>query len=177
MMLKNVTIENLAMHCPADCIISWGGPHRNITIRETSLIATGFGIQVAETDSWRILGNTIQAGGVAVDMIEASRITLLNNRLAGFIPVKLYHSHDCRVIHNTALGKWEGVLVTSLSNGNLVIANTILSVESAGISLEPETHDNQVHGNRVQCAAGYDCLTVQALDIVWDQNHISGNRP
>jgi len=177
MVLENIIIEDLGMLCPADCIISWGGPHRNVTIQDNRLIATGFGIQVAETDGWLIHSNAIQTGGVAVDLIETNGITVQNNRLAGYIPVRLYHSFDCRVIHNTALGTWEGVLVTSLSNANWVIANIILSVQSAGISLESNTQDNQVHGNVVKCALGTDCLTVQALELVWEENNISGNRP
>ncbi len=177
MALENITIEKLTMHCPADCIISWGGPHRNVTIRDNNLIATGYGIQVAETDSWRIHKNTIQTGWVAVDMIEASRIMVVNNRLAGYIPVMIYNSSDCGVINNTVLGSWDGVMVSNLSAGNLVIANTILNVENSGIILGPETQRNKVHGNLVSCALEADCQTVRAPEFVWDVNNISGNRP
>jgi len=177
MRLENITIENLSMNCPADCIASWGGPHRNILLRDNRLIANGLGIQVAETDGWLIQKNTIQAGGVAVDLIDVEGITLLNNRLAGNIPIKLYQSKDCKVINNTLLGRWEGVLITSLSDANLVIANDMQNVHSAGISLEPDTQDNQVHGNKVACAAEYNCKTVQASEMVWADNNISGNKP
>lgn len=177
MILENITIENLTMHCPWDCMISWGGPHQNVTIHNNNLIATGYGIQVAETDGWKIHNNTIQAGWVAVDMIEANRIVVRNNRLAGYIPVMLYNSHGCKVINNTALGSWDGVMVANLSFGNLVIANTIFNVENSGIILGPETQGNKVHGNRVACAAEADCQTVRAPDFVWEVNKISGNKP
>jgi parallel beta-helix repeat protein len=177
MMLENIIIENLTMHCPGDCMISWGGPHRNVTIHANNLIATGYGIQVAETDGWKIHGNTIQAGWVAVDMIMANRIMVNNNRLAGYIPVMLYNSEDCKVVNNTALGSWDGVMVANLSFGNLVTANTIFNVENSGIILGAETQGNKVHGNWVVCAAEADCQTVRAPDDVWDVNKISGNRP
>jgi parallel beta-helix repeat protein len=176
MVLENITIENLTMLCPGDCMISWGGPHQNVTIQDNNLIATGYGIQVAETDGWKIHGNTIQAGWVAVDMIMANRIMVSNNRLAGYIPVMLYNSEDCKVVNNTALGSWDGVMVANLSFGNLVIGNAIFNVENSGIILGPEARENRVHGNRVKCAAEADCQTVRAPDDAWDVNKISGNR-
>jgi parallel beta-helix repeat protein len=174
--LEDITIENLSMHCPADCITSWG-LHKDITIQGNQLIASGIGIQAAETSGWRIRRNTIQAGWVAVHLLDTARIGVQNNRLAGFIPVMLQGAHFNLVASNTLLGTWEGVLLSSSTNSNLVTANTILNVQSAGISLEPDTQGNQVHGNSVQCMAGYDCMTVQAGELEWVKNNLAGNRP
>ena len=177
MPLENIVIEHLWMNCPADCIISWGGPHRNIVLRDNHLIAAGYGIQVAETNDWIIYKNSIQAGGVAVDLIDGEGIILLNNRLGGNIPIMMSQCRKVKVINNSLLGGWEGLLIRSLSDHNQVIANVFSNVQHAGISLETDTHDNQIHGNKVTCASDTNCTIVFASENTWEDNNISGNKP
>lgn len=171
-----IKIHSLTMHCNRDCLVSWG-PHDQVAILSNHFYAENLGLQIAQTGGWRVEGNTIQAGANAVELIEASGIKLLGNRLSGFIPVVLYQSQGCRIQNNLLEGRWQGILLRTPSLQNRVTANRIRGVQAAGIALEPGTEGNRVHGNRVSCEPGYACLTVDAQPPADQDNIISGNRP
>lgn len=177
MTLENITIQNLGMVCPADCISSPSGIHLGVNIIENWLIANNIGIQVMKTDEWVIQQNTIQAGSMGIQLVETSGITVKNNRIAGEFPILLQEADHSVIQGNTLLGSWQGVRLLTPSNNNQVISNMILGVQAAGISLEPGTYENHIHSNLVKCARGYACLTVDAPGSAAEENYIWGNRP
>jgi len=175
----NIMIENLTFSCLVshdDCITSWGA-HRNVTLRGNLILARYFGIQVAQTLGWTITRNTVQVEGVAVHILEASGISVMNNHLSGNIPLQIEASGSCKAIQNAIQGGWQGILLAREAWGNQVIANSIMGVQAAGIALEPDTVGNKVHGNKVLCAAGSACLTVDISPQALKVNAISGNQP
>jgi hypothetical protein len=58
-----------------------------------------------------------------------------------------------------------------------VQANVILGVSLAGITLQPGVVGNRILANRVMCADGTSCLTVDALPNGAEVNKIAGNKP
>lgn len=171
-----VVIRDLTLHCDTDCIIAWG-PRYGVRIHHNRIYAGGFGIQIAQTSGWEVYSNLVQAGGTAVDIIESGEIVVRNNRLSGFSPVVLYQSSACKVTNNVLHGQWQGVLLRSPDDHNLVSANAISGVEHAGILLEPGVYANRILANRVTCAAGFACETVMAVEATWEANKIKGNKP
>ncbi len=176
MTVDQVEIRNLTLRCDTDCIISWG-PHYGVRIHHNRIYAGGYGIQIAQTSGWRVQNNLVQAGGTALDLIDASEIVARRNRLSGYIPVMLSNSSDCQVTSNVLAGRWEGVLLRATSHHNKIAANAISGVEAHGISLEPGVYANRILANRVICAEGSPCVTVQADAETWAANIIKGNQP
>jgi len=175
----NILIENMVFFCGVgfdDCITSWG-EHHSVSLHGNLILARNFGIQVAQTQGWKITDNTVQAEGVAVHLLEVSDVTVMNNHLSGFIPLQIEASGNCKAIQNAIQGGWQGVLLARESWGNKVIANSIMGVQASGISLEPDTVGNKVHGNKVLCAVGSDCLTVDISPQALAVNDVSGNLP
>lgn len=154
--MENVTIENLQLECRADCITSSGALHRNIIIRDNIIYAHNFGIGVATPGSWWIEGNQIQSEDTAIQLAQVYTSGIFNNSIqSGF----------------------SGIWLESSSNQNWIINNTINNCQRAGIILAPESQGNLVQGNQVQCAQGYNCLTVDASSTTWAENDIEGNEP
>ncbi len=171
-----VTIKDLQLVCTADCIVAWG-KHRQIKLQNLHLEAAGFGIQAAQTTSWLIQNNTIQAGGTAIHLLEAVRFNIQRNKLFATTGVLLENAAHNLVKNNIIQASYQGVLVASPSNNNQVANNVICGVEAAGIALEPGTYGNRVFRNRVSCAAGAACLTVDAPGAAWTDNLIFNNDP
>ena len=154
--MENVTIENLQLECPADCISSMGTLHRNMTIRGNNIIASNIAIGVSTPGSWWIEGNYIQSENTALQLGQIYTSGIFNNSIQASIA-----------------GIWLG----SSSNQNWIIANTITNCQYAGIVLESGSQGNQVQGNQVTCAAGFGCLVIDAPSITLAENVISGNYP
>ena len=72
---------------------------------------------------------------------------------------------------------WQGVLLGQEAWENIVQINTILGVEQSGVSLEPDVTGNRIVANRVLCAPGASCLTVDAQVDAALYNLIAGNKP
>lgn len=176
LLLNRVEIRDLTLRCDTDCIISWGA-NTGVRIHHNRIYAGGLGIQIAQTSGWSVQDNLVQAGGVALDLIDASEIVARRNRLSGFIPVMLSNSSYVQVTGNTLQGQWQGVLLRSPGDHNLVSANAITGVEAAGIILEPGVYANRILANRVTCAEGSACQTVIADPETWEANIIKGNLP
>jgi hypothetical protein len=172
----NIKIQNFTMHCVNDCIIGWGY-HKGVLIQHMKLYASGYGVQIAETEGWVLTRNVIQVGGTAVDVIDAQNILVTQNQLSGFSPVTLYHAQDTLVRQNKITGGWVGVALLTPSSSNHVIGNQISGVELAGIVLEDGTFDNDVIRNMVTCAPEAPCQTVLAQGSAAETNRIIGNLP
>jgi nitrous oxidase accessory protein NosD len=177
MPLANITIEGLEMHCPADCITSPDGVHRDVSVLRNRLYAENFGIGVGGTDGWTIRENTIYAGWSAVHLYHTAEITIMKNGLLGDIAVMLIGASSSQVTNNVIAGKWQGVVLGESAQANQVIANAITGVQASGIALDQSVKGNHVHGNHVFCAPGSACLTVEADAATWQENKISGNQP
>jgi parallel beta-helix repeat protein len=157
MPLSNITIENLWVQCPADCITSSGGAHRNVTVRDNRIEAPNFGIAVGAEGpgayGWLIEKNRITAGNLAVLLLFTTNIKVVNNQLSD--------------------AAW-GIVLEGTAQENQIIANSIFNVREGGIALRPDTLENKVHANRVSCVPGVtECV------VVYDEgtdNLIQGNR-
>jgi hypothetical protein len=53
----------------------------------------------------------------------------------------------------------------------------IHGVSYAGIRLEPGVTVNWILANRVSCACGSACLTVDSMPYVMESNKAAGNKP
>ena len=152
--LSNITIENLWVICPADCITSPEGQHINITVRHNRIEAPNFGIAVGpKADGWLVDHNRITSGNIAVQLLSTTRIKVINNQLSA-----------------AALG----ITLEGTAQGNLIIANQIRDVHEAGIALGEETWANKVHANQVTCA--HDAPTCVVVDDLGIDNQVQGNR-
>jgi nitrous oxidase accessory protein NosD len=175
MFLENITIEGLKMDCPNDCITSPDGLHQNVIVRDNRLQAGNFGIDVGGSESWWIKNNRIVAGQSAIHLVSTIGIKVQKNHLQGYIPVMLGPADECQILNNTIAGEWQGILLSSDSQANRVLANSISGVQASGITLGPETWANEVHRNWVSCAEDAPgCLVVEDLGT---DNHTGGNQP
>jgi hypothetical protein len=155
--LFNITIEKLWVQCPADCITSPSGLHKNVAIREVRIEAPNYGIAVGSelsgAEGWLMEKNRITAGNIAILLLSTAHFKVVNNQLSE--------------------AKW-GIVLEGTSQANQIIANAILDIREGGIALRPETLENKVHANRVSCAPGVpECVVV---DDEGTDNLIQGNR-
>ncbi|MCU0485544.1 MAG: right-handed parallel beta-helix repeat-containing protein [Anaerolineales bacterium] len=138
----------------------------------------GHGIILGGASSgWEITGNLVQAGGDAIRIYDASDMLIAGNHLSGTIGVALFRCSQMDVRNNAIQAAWQGVLLGQEAWENSVQINTILGVEQSGVSLEPDVTGNRIVANRVLCAPGASCLTVDASGDSAEYNLIAGNKP
>jgi hypothetical protein len=174
MALHNITIKDLEMHCPQDCILSRDGPRQSVIVSRNSLQAVNNGIDIVRAGGWQIKNNRVIAGQVSVHLVSVTEISVRNNHLQAYIPVMLEQSDHCRINRNTLIAERHGVHLAIDSQANQVIANFIRSVQGPGIGLQEGTQDNDVHANGVECPEG-SWAPCPVAD--WGEgNHTGGNR-
>ncbi len=172
--LENVQVEGITFLCSGDGVEA-SGSFQDVTLRNNLFQAANNGIGLGGGSSeWQITGNTIQAGWNAITIHGAKNIMINDNHLAGSIGVALMGCSGSQVRRNAIGGSYQGVLLGQESWQNLVQSNTIIGVSAAGVALEPGSVRNRVLSNSVLCAAGSDCLTVDAQG---KGNVIEKNRP
>lgn len=115
--------------------------------------------------------------GVSIPWGQHSKVSIKNNIIVGFIGVLLNQIQGNQVVGNYISAEWQGVLLTYGTHENNVIGNTITLVQNAGIALEGNNTGNKVHGNKVVCSVGVECLTVNVPPEDFENNKISGNTP
>jgi hypothetical protein len=175
--LKHILVEGIAFLCSGDGAEA-SGAFQDVTLRNNLFQAGNNGISLGGSSSgWLIRDNLIQAGGDGIRMAGASKVVISNNHLAGNIGVVLLQCSQSQVRRNAIRAVYQGVLLGQESWQNMVQANMILGVSAAGIALEPGVNGNRVLVNRVLCAAGANCQTVDAAPEVAEMNKIVGNQP
>ena len=105
------------------------------------------------------------------------QLTVRHNAIRSLVGISLNQIHGAQIIGNNITAELWGIALNPGTNDNKIISNEISGVQQSGIYLEEDTFNNKVHGNKVQCASGYDCLTVKASPEVFLNNKISGNKP
>lgn len=173
--LKHILIEGIAFLCTGDGVEA-SGAFRDVTLRNNMFQAGNNGIGTGGSSSgWLITDNLIQAGWDGIRMTGAEKVVITNNHLSGNIGIGLLQCSQFQVRRNAIQAAYQGVLLGQESWKNMVQANTILGVSAAGIALEPGVTGNWILANRVMCAPGVSCLTVDALPAVAEMNKIAGN--
>ena len=175
--LAHILVEGIAFFCNGNGVVATGA-FQDVTLRNNIFQAVNSGISTGGLSSeWLITGNLIQAGTDGIHMAGAEKVVVSNNHLSGFIGISLLQSSQFQVRGNAIQAAYQGVLIGQESWKNRVQANTVLGVSASGIALEPGVTGNWVLANRVVCAPGASCLTIDALPEVAEVNKIAGNQP
>jgi len=175
--LKHILVEGITFLCTGDGIEATGA-FQDVTLRNNIFLARNNGIGTAgHSTEWLIQDNLIQADGDGIRMMGAENAVIANNYLSGNSGIILLGCSQFQVRRNTIQAAFQGVLLAQESWENMVHANTILGVNAAGIALEHGVVNNRVLANRVMCAPGMTCLTIDVLPEVAKSNKIAGNKP
>lgn len=183
--INNVTIQGITFQCNSGgvAIAPSHYQHSGLIIEDNVMEVGDYGITVSGWQDVTMRGNHVTVGESvnyreAIYLVETSDALIVGNELSSsYRGVALEDSDANQVVNNDIWAGWQGVLLSSGSQGNKIIANHISGPQAAGIALEAGVTNNKVHANRVACASGYQCLTVDASSQVWRNNKISGNRP
>jgi parallel beta-helix repeat protein len=175
--LKHIIIEGIAFLCTGDGMEATGA-FQDVTLRNNIIWARNNGIGIGGHSSGLLIkDNLIQADWDGIRMMGAENVVITNNYLSGNAGIVLMGCSRFQVRRNTIQAMNQGVLLRQESWENVVQANTILGVSVAGITLEHGVVSNRILANRVMCASGMTCLTVEALQAVVESNKIVGNKP
>ena len=175
--LAHILVEGIAFFCNGNGVVA-SGAFRDVTLRDNIFQAGNNGIGTGGLSSgWLITDNLIQAGLDGIRIKGAEKMVISNNHLSGNIGIALLQCSQFQVRRNAIQAAYQGVLIGQESWKNRVQANTVLGVSASGIALEPGVTGNWVLANRVVCAPGASCLTIDALPEVAEVNKIAGNQP
>lgn len=104
-------------------------------------------------------------------------LTVRDNTIISPVGISLHQIQGAKMIGNNIIAEWRGISLDPGTNDNKIISNVISGVQESGIFLDEGVINNKVHGNKVTCAPGHSCLTVNASPEVFLTNKISGNKP
>jgi hypothetical protein len=171
--LKNILVEGIEFVCEGDGVAA-SGAFENVTLYNNIFRAgrNGIGMGGASSD-WLITENVIETDQGGIEITGANKIMITNNHISGNIGIILRQCSQFQVQKNVIQASNQGVLLVQESWKNLVQMNTILGVSHSGIALEPGVTGNQILANRVSCAPGTSCLTVDATPVVAEMNTIN----
>jgi len=189
---QNGTRSGTVLLDASDGPFSYSGEDRSINIYYSNITlrsqngaqiincADGIFFDDFATENVTIEGISFNCSGVGilVPWGEHEQVTLRDNTISSpTIGIILTQIQGNKVQGNSIMAGWQGILLTSGTNENQIIQNTIYGVQHSGISLEGDNFNNKIHGNKVFCAPDFDCLTVSASLEVLANNKISGNKP
>ena len=175
--LKNILVEGIAFFCTGDGVDSIGA-FENVTLRNNIFRAGLSGINMDRPSSdWLITDNLIQADRYGIAITGANNFVITDNHISGNVGIFLQQCSQFHVRKNAIHASEQGVLLAQESWKNMVQTNTILGVNHSGIALESGVTSNWILANRVLCAPGRSCLTVEATPEAAEMNTIAGNRP
>ncbi len=179
--IQHILVEGIAFYCEGGGVVA-SGSYPDVTLRDNLFQVGTTGIGVAESWSgvssgWLISGNLIQAGGDGIFLKGAQKVVITSNHLAGLTGIALWGTYGVQVKRNAIQAGITGVQLGQEAWDNVVQGNTILGVSASGIMLEPGVAGNRILANRVLCASGGSCLTINASPEVAEVNKIAGNRP
>jgi hypothetical protein len=175
--LQHITVEGISFLCTGDGVEATG-TFTDVTLRSNMFWAEKNGIGTSgHSNGWVIEDNTIHAVGDAIHLVGAVGFTLDKNYLSGYNGIVLLRDSQFMVRRNAVQAVSQGIFIGEESWENMLQANTIYGVHEAGIRLEHGVIGNKVVANRVICAPGFECLTVDAAEEVWQSNKIAGNKP
>jgi parallel beta-helix repeat protein len=175
--LKNILVEGIEFICRGHGVVA-GGAFENVILSNNIFRAkiNGIGMGGASSD-WSITENVIETDGSGIDIAGAKKIVITNNQISGYTGISLRDCSQFQVSENIIHASHQGILLVQGSWENMLQMNTILGVSRAGIALESGVKDNSILTNRVSCAPGTSCLTVDATPEVVEMNTIAENLP
>jgi hypothetical protein len=175
--LQNILVEGITFLCTGGGVEATG-QFMDVTLRDNVFWvgANGIGGDGHFSD-WLIEDNYIQAGADAIVLSGAQGVLIKGNQLSGNNGVVLRRNTQFRVQRNVINSQSSGIVLAEEAWDNLVQGNMIIGVGDAGIALEPGVTGNRILANRVRCALGSACLTVDALPYVLASNKVAGNKP
>ena len=175
--LRHILVERISFFCTGDGLEATGS-FQDVILRNNvfSVGINGIGVG-GHSSNWNVKGNMIQAGGDGIVMTGVEGVVITQNHLSARDGIVLLTSSQSQIHRNTIEASFQGILLGQESWENIVQANTILGVSAAGIMLNPGVVNNRILANRVMCAQGTFCLTVDALPEVAEVNKIAGNKP
>jgi len=172
----NIRIEGLFMVSKGGGVVGVGS-HKNVVVRGCTFRASSTAVVADRGKNWTVTENIFLAGDMGVQFIQGSVITVSHNTISAPRAVVLDGSFNAKILNNDLNATSQGIVLTSEASGIDVLNNTILGVQSSGISLQPGVTNNRVSQNKVLCALGVACQTVEASPNVMEMNRISGNLP
>jgi hypothetical protein len=178
--LKNILVEKIAFFCTGDGVdgIETGGPFEYVTLRHNIFRAGLTGINIGgAANHWSITEDVIMADHYGIRMTGAIKVVITNNHIAGDVGISLLQCTQLQVRKNAIHASYQGVQLVQESWENMVQMNTVLGVSHSGIMLETGVTRNRILANRVICAPGVSCLTVDATPEATEKNTIAENRP
>ncbi|HMN62276.1 MAG TPA: right-handed parallel beta-helix repeat-containing protein [Anaerolinea sp.] len=171
----DIFIEGITFECDGSGLVSVEYPHRRVTLSGNTFTAEGNGLELSALERWKITGNRV-SGHWAIHLGAGSTdVQVTQNQLIGFIGVYLQNVDGAKVTRNQIRADWQGILLGAGADRNQIDANRITGVEASGIALEGDNSGNRIHGNRVACLSGAECLLVDAAQALYGTNQISGN--
>jgi hypothetical protein len=175
--LRNIVVEGIAFFCTGSGVVAAGG-FRFVTLRNNlfQVERIGIGLGGASSD-WAIKENVIDAQEDGILILGARRVVIAENHISSVVGINLEKCAQFEVRKNTIQAFENGILLVQGSGKNWVQGNTIWGVHSAGIGLEAGGTGNRILANRVFCAAGAACQTVNAAPEAENKNSIAGNSP
>jgi parallel beta-helix repeat protein len=176
--LHDIAVRGITFRCTSGGIaISMNRNEcRRVTIQDNVLDVEGGGVTVARGRDVIIARNVIR-GADPIVLIESTNVRILGDALRGNVGVRLDASRSNQITGNQIEAADVGVMLRQGSEDNKVDGNRISGVHAAGIAFEGACSGNKVHGNKVECAPGADCMPVQASAAASKANRISGNPP
>jgi parallel beta-helix repeat protein len=176
--IHDILVENIAFFCTGDGVDGYSSI-QDVIIRDNLFLAGASGVnQDGAPRGWLITGNTFIAEGPGMVIQNGEGFVITGNHISsGAIGIHLAGDSNFQVRGNVIRAGYQGVLLYQEAWRNKVQSNTILGVTQSGIALEPGVTNNQVLANRVTCAEGSACLTVDALPEVMENNTVAGNKP
>jgi len=174
---KHILVEGVDFFCTGDGV-DVIGEFQDVTLRNNTFQAGLSGITIgAASSDWLITENTILGRYYGIWAAGVNQMVIGKNYISGDIGINLQGCSQFQLRNNAIQALHQGVLLTKESQHNKVQSNTILGVDQSGIGLEDGVIENWILANRVFCAPGAECLTVDASPEAFEMNRIAGNKP
>jgi nitrous oxidase accessory protein NosD len=175
--LRNILVEGIEFVCDGHGI--WTNSAFDSVILRNNVFRTGStAITMGGASSnWVITHNQIVTEAEGIKITAGKKFILANNDITAGVGIILRQCYDFQVLDNLIRAADTGVQLIQKAARNVVQKNTIQGVRLAGIWLETGVTDNLILENRVSCAPGTSCKTVEASPAALEANTISGNTP
>jgi hypothetical protein len=170
--INNIHIENLFMVCKGSAVTGAGRP-QNVEVRSSTFQTGGPALIIQQGQGVQILGNTISADQLGVQILGGSAIFTSYNQISAPEGIRLEGVQQSAAAYNT-IDAGQGITLLGEASTNQIFQNVMFNVQRAGIALQPGTKENHVRDNRVACAREADCQTV---DDPAEGNDVRSNLP
>jgi parallel beta-helix repeat protein len=177
---NNIVIEGVELVClnGHSVYAPFLGQHHNVVLRNNYFESgSAPAINILQGDYWTISGNQILSLGTGIYLNETGGTLIRKNTIQANIGIELYNSgYDNIVTNNNIAGRWQGIVLSGKTLGNIVTLNKLSQIQDAGIVFTDIVAGNRVTGNKIACWPGIPCVAVNADPVNYEQNRIAGNK-